>query len=106
MATCAAPAYFPSVPIDGEFFADGGLFAVAPDQVALHEAEHFLRIPASRVRMLSIGTGISNYRPASEVSEKDGAVDWLAIGAALPSGILLASATAWFAARAALRALP
>ena len=80
MATSAAPAYFPSVRIGKHLYADGGLFAVAPDQVALHEAEHFLRIPASRVRMLSIGTGISNYRPASEVSEKDGAVDWLAEG--------------------------
>ena len=38
MATCAAPAYFPSVQIGGELYADGGLFAVAPDQVALHEA--------------------------------------------------------------------
>ena len=61
-------------------YADGGLFAVAPDQVAMHEAEHFMRIDAARIRMLSIGTATSNYRPASDVAETDGAVDWLAEG--------------------------
>lgn len=80
MATSAAPAYFPSVRIGKYLYADGGIFAVAPDQVALHEAEHFLRVPAERVRMLSIGTGTAHYRPSSAVSEKDGAVDWLAEG--------------------------
>jgi uncharacterized protein len=64
LVTSAAPAYFPSVPIDGELYADGGMFAVVPDQVALHEAEHFLKVPASRVRMLSIGTGTAGYQPA------------------------------------------
>jgi len=49
-AACAAPAYFPSVRLDGRLYADGGLFAVAPDQVALHEAEHFIGIDAARVR--------------------------------------------------------
>ena len=39
MATCAAPAYFPAVRIGKDLFADGGMFAVAPDLVALHEAE-------------------------------------------------------------------
>jgi patatin-like phospholipase/acyl hydrolase len=80
MATCAAPAYFPSVRIGRWLYADGGIFAVAPDQVALHEAEHFMHIPAGRVRMLSIGTGTDNYRPADKVTEDDGAVDWLAEG--------------------------
>ncbi len=80
MATAAAPAYFPSVRIGKHLYADGGLFAVAPDQVALNEAEHFLRVPASRVRMLSIGTGTAAYQPATRPSEKDGAVDWLSEG--------------------------
>ena len=60
MATSAAPAYFPSVEINGELFADGGMFAVAPDQVALHEAEHFMGVDPDHVRMLSIGTGTSS----------------------------------------------
>jgi patatin-like phospholipase/acyl hydrolase len=80
MATSAAPAYFPSVRIGSSLYADGGMFAVAPDQVALHEAEHFMRVPAERVRMLSIGTGTADYQPSGGVSEKDGAVDWLGEG--------------------------
>ena len=80
MATCAAPAYFPSVRVGKFLYADGGIFAVAPDQIALHEAEHFLHVPASRVHMLSIGTGTAYYRPSSKVDEEDGAVDWLSEG--------------------------
>lgn len=80
MATSAAPAYFPAVRVGPYLYADGGLFAVAPDQVAMHEAEHFLRVDASRIRMLSIGTATRDYRPSSDVAETDGAVDWLADG--------------------------
>jgi len=80
MATSAAPAYFPSVQIGKYLYSDGGMFAVAPDQVALHEAEHFLHVAPSRVHMLSLGTGTANYRPASRVRERDGAVDWLSEG--------------------------
>ena len=80
MATSAAPSYFPSVRIGRYLYADGGMFAVAPDQVALHEAEHFMGIPASRMHMLSIGTGTARYAPATKVSERDGAVGWLSEG--------------------------
>lgn len=80
MATSAAPAYFPSVEINGELFADGGMFAVAPDQVALHEAEHFMGVDPDRVRMLSIGTGTSGYQPAEGVTDDSGAVGWLSDG--------------------------
>lgn len=80
MATCAAPAYFPSVAIDGQLYADGGLFAVAPDLVALHEAEHFLGIDATDIRMLSLGTGTLGYRPTEGLSEDVGAVGWLSDG--------------------------
>lgn len=80
MATCAAPAYFPAVRIRESLYADGGLFAVAPDQVALHEAEHFLGVPSERVQMLSIGTATTNYQPADRVEEDAGAVGWLSDG--------------------------
>jgi patatin-like phospholipase/acyl hydrolase len=80
LAACAAPAYFPSVQIDGALYADGGLFAVAPDQVALHEAEHFMGIDLARVRMLSIGTATRGYRPAEGVDAEAGAVGWLSDG--------------------------
>jgi len=80
MAACAAPAYFPSVSIGQRLFADGGLFAVAPDQVALHEVEHFMGVDAARVEMLSIGTATSHYRPPNGVHSGSGAVGWLANG--------------------------
>ena len=80
MATSAAPAYFPSVSINGELFADGGIFSVAPDQVALHEAEHFMRVPLPRVRVLSLGTGTQGYQPAEGVTNDAGAVGWLSDG--------------------------
>jgi uncharacterized protein len=80
MASCAAPAYFPSVQIDGELFADGGLFAVAPDQVALHEAQHFIGIDPEQVRMLSVGTATRGYRPSRDIDDDAGAVGWLSGG--------------------------
>jgi uncharacterized protein len=80
MATCAAPGYFPAVSIGDALYADGGMFAVAPDQVALHEAEHFMGLSAERVRMLSIGTATAGYQPAGGVQSDDGAVGWLSDG--------------------------
>jgi uncharacterized protein len=80
MASAAAPTYFPSVRVGGQLYADGGLFAVAPDQVALHEAEHFVGVDIDRVRMLALGTAAWGYRPASGGREGDGAVSWLADG--------------------------
>lgn len=80
MATSAAPAYFPSVKVGRHLYADGGIFAVAPDQVALHEAEHFMGVPPERVEMLSIGTATAGYKPADGVDADDGAVGWLSDG--------------------------
>ena len=80
MAACAAPAYFPSVRIGRHIYADGGLFAVAPDQVALHELEHFMGVDPGRVSMLSIGTATAHYRPAEGVRDDTGAVGWLSDG--------------------------
>ena len=80
MATCAAPAYFPCVRVGSRVYADGGLYAVAPDQVALHELEHFMGVDPRRVSMLSIGTATAHYRPAEGVRENAGAVGWLSDG--------------------------
>jgi uncharacterized protein len=80
LAACAAPAYFPSVAIGDALYADGGLFAVAPDQVALHEAEHFMDVEPARVRMLSIGTATVGYQPAEGIDADAGAVGWLSDG--------------------------
>jgi patatin-like phospholipase/acyl hydrolase len=80
MATCAAPAYFPAVRIGEDLYADGGMFAVAPDLVALHEAEQFVGVDIADISMLSIGTGTLRYAPAHGVGENDGAVGWLTEG--------------------------
>jgi hypothetical protein len=80
MATSAAPAYFPAVRIGDSLYADGGMFAVAPDLVALHEVEHFMKLSASRVRMLSLGTATAGYQPAGGAESDDGAVGWLSDG--------------------------
>ena len=80
MATSAAPAYSPSAKVGRHLYADGGIFAVAPDQVALHEAEHFMGVPPERVEMLSIGTATAGYKPADGVDADDGAVGWLSDG--------------------------
>jgi uncharacterized protein len=80
MAACAAPAYFPAARIGARLYADGGLFAVAPDQVALHELEHFIGADLSRLHMLSIGTATASYRPAEGVADDAGAVGWLSEG--------------------------
>lgn len=80
MAACAAPAYFPAVRVGRGLYADGGLFAVAPDQVALHELEHFMGADAQHVSMLSIGTATAHYRPADGVRDDAGAVGWLTDG--------------------------
>ena len=56
LATSAAPTFFPVHRIKGELFADGGLYANAPDQLALHEAEYFLEVGLPDIAMLSIGT--------------------------------------------------
>jgi uncharacterized protein len=61
LATSAAPVFFPIVELDNHLFADGGLFAKAPDSAALHKAENFLNIDPSAVRMLSVGTTTSKY---------------------------------------------
>jgi predicted acylesterase/phospholipase RssA len=80
LASCAAPVYFPSVDIGGQLYADGGLFAVAPDQVALHEAQQFMGVDPERVRMLSIGTATVGYQPGGGVDDDAGAVGWLSNG--------------------------
>ncbi len=61
LATGAAPTYFPVAEIGDELFADGGLYGNSPDLMALHEAEHFFKIPAEEVRILSIGTTTSQF---------------------------------------------
>jgi patatin-like phospholipase/acyl hydrolase len=76
LATSAAPTFFPPHEIDSEFFADGGLYANSPDDLAVHEALHFLNIEIDDMRMLSIGTTTSSFAWSSATSKKPGYLDW------------------------------
>lgn len=77
LATSPAPTYFPVAEVGDELFADGGLFANAPDLIALHEAEHFLEIPASRIRMLSIGTTTTSFSFSHAAGVHLGVAQWV-----------------------------
>ncbi|MBP3985573.1 patatin-like phospholipase family protein [Pseudoxanthomonas helianthi] len=77
IATAAAPIYFPIASLDNQLFADGGLFANAPDLVALHEAGKFFGKSESQVRMLSVGTLSSTYAVPASAKRKRGVIDWL-----------------------------
>jgi patatin-like phospholipase/acyl hydrolase len=76
LATSAAPTFFPPHEIDNELFADGGLYANSPDDLALHEALHFLKVSAKDVRMLSIGTTTSSFAWSAAASKTPGYLDW------------------------------
>jgi uncharacterized protein len=77
LATSAAPVFFPIAELDNQLFADGGLFANAPDLAALHEAEKFLSTDPAAIRMLSIGTTTSKYAIAHDEGRDFGAIQWM-----------------------------
>lgn len=77
LATAAAPTFFELAEVGGNLYADGGLFANAPDLVALHEAEHFLSVPTDAVRILSIGTTTKSYSVSFAAGRQFGIADWM-----------------------------
>lgn len=77
LATSAAPTYFPIHAIDGELFADGGMFANSPDLVALHEAEQFLKVDRADIKVLSVGTTSTAFAMSNSMKHKMGIVDWV-----------------------------
>lgn len=77
LATSAAPTFFPLHRIGGELFADGGLYANAPDHLALHEAEHFLEQPLDEISVLSIGTTTSQFSFSNAIGENLGWMSWM-----------------------------
>lgn len=77
LATSAAPVFFPIAELDNQLFADGGLFANAPDLAAVHEAEKFLAAASATIRMLSIGTTSSKYAIGHDRSRDFGAIQWM-----------------------------
>lgn len=77
LATSAAPTFFELAEVSGSYYADGGLFANAPDLIALHEAEHFFSVPAGAVRILSIGTTTKSYSISFNSGRQFGVADWM-----------------------------
>lgn len=77
LATAAAPTFFELAEIEGNLYADGGLFANAPDLIAIHEAEHFHRVPVAHQRLLSIGTTTKSYSVSHGAGRQLGLVDWV-----------------------------
>jgi patatin-like phospholipase/acyl hydrolase len=77
LATSAAPTFFPLHAIGGELFGDGGLYANAPDQLALHEAEHFLEQAVGEVHLLSVGTTTAKFSFSNAVNPDMGWMAWM-----------------------------
>jgi patatin-like phospholipase/acyl hydrolase len=77
LATAAAPTFFELAEVGGAWYADGGLFANAPDLVALHEAEHFFDVPSECVRLLSVGTTTKSYSVSFGAGRQFGIGDWM-----------------------------
>jgi hypothetical protein len=59
IASCSAPIYFDPKRINSYLLADGGLWANNPSMVGLTEALSKLNISKEKVKIFSIGTGIS-----------------------------------------------
>ena len=77
LATSAAPTYFELAEVAENLFVDGGLFANAPDLIAIHEAEHFLQIHIDSIRLLSIGTTTKGYSISFDAGRKFGILAWM-----------------------------
>jgi patatin-like phospholipase/acyl hydrolase len=77
LATAAAPTFFELAVVSEALYADGGLFANAPDLIAIHEAEHFFGVPVSSVRLLSIGTTTRSYSVSFGAGRGFGISDWM-----------------------------
>ncbi len=77
LATAAAPTFFELAEVGGNLYADGGLFANAPDLVALHEAEHFFGVATEAVRILSVGTTTRSYSISFGAGRQFGVADWM-----------------------------
>lgn len=78
LATAAAPTFFELAQVENSRYADGGLYANAPDLVAVHEAEHFFDVPAEAIRLLSVGTTTQKYSVSHSAGRTFGIMDWMA----------------------------
>lgn len=77
MATSAAPTFFPLHTIGSERFVDGGMYANSPDEIAVHEAQHFLQKSIDEIEVLSIGTTTAKFNFPGKLKSGMGLTDWL-----------------------------
>lgn len=77
LATSAAPTFFELAEVGSSMYADGGLFANAPDLIAMHEAEYFFNVHRDALRILSVGTTTQAYSIASNAGRHFGVGDWM-----------------------------
>jgi len=77
LATSAAPTFFELAEVSGSLYSDGGLFANAPDMIAVHEAEHYFGVTIDAVRILSIGTTTKSYSISFNAGREFGVADWM-----------------------------
>jgi predicted acylesterase/phospholipase RssA len=77
LATAAAPTFFELAEVGGSLYADGGLFANAPDLIAVHEAEHFFGVTPERQRLVSVGTTTRSYSISFGAGRNFGIGDWI-----------------------------
>jgi patatin-like phospholipase/acyl hydrolase len=77
LATAAAPTFFELAEVGTSRYTDGGLFANAPDLIALHEAEYFFDVARDAIRVLSIGTTTQKYSVSHSAGRAFGIMDWM-----------------------------
>lgn len=77
LATSAAPTFFPLHTIGSERFADGGVYSNSPDEIAVHEALHFLGQKIDDLEILSIGTTTAKFSFPGRLASNMGLKDWL-----------------------------
>lgn len=77
LATSAAPTFFELAEVSGSLYTDGGLFANAPDLIAFHEAEHYFKVQADAIKILSIGTTTKSYSISFNAGQSFGIADWM-----------------------------
>ena len=77
LATSAAPTYFDLAEVNGSRYADGGLFANAPDLAAIHEITHYWGVDEKTINLLSIGALSSSYSLSPDIKNNMGIKDWI-----------------------------
>lgn len=77
LATAAAPTYFGAHRIGSELFADGGLFANSPDDIALAEGLHYLRFDENATKLLSIAVPARRVSISNQNGPDMGVLQWI-----------------------------